>query len=141
MSLRDAKPSDSAIIREQLPEIEAALARGVTRQQVLEILTKDYGVTLKLRGFDAALLRARKVKGDQPATVTVPTPEQAKVVQAVQAAPVVASGESDKPAQLPVNPGAVGTTKPSIARPDLRKLREQNREQNTVSDDTDPKFR
>lgn len=95
MSLRDAKPSDSAIIREQLPEIEAALARGVTRQQVLDILTKDHGLTLKLRGFDAALLRARKARGDQPS----PTPPP--VVHTVQAPPAATVQQANKPDETP----------------------------------------
>lgn len=82
MGLSDLKPSNmSAFIRGKLPEIEAAIASGVSHESVWGAL-KEQGLTLTFNGYMSAVSRARKARGEQP----MPTPPT-KTYQATQAAP------------------------------------------------------
>lgn len=70
--------SETAHLRHLLEPIEEALARGVTRQAVLDTLHKC-GFTLTLRGFETSLYRLRKRK-------KAAASPQAKSLQQLQAA-------------------------------------------------------
>lgn len=63
MTLSNLKPrSSSALVRNLLPEIEAALTRGASREAVWESLQTDHGLTATYNGFLRALARARAEK-------------------------------------------------------------------------------
>jgi hypothetical protein len=58
----DASRSETARLRDVFPEVEAALAAGVSRAAILESLQRQ-GFTMTLRGFETALYRIRKKQG------------------------------------------------------------------------------
>lgn len=60
MPLSGIKPnSDSAVVRNTLDEIEAALTAGVSREDVFQALKAEHGLTFGFNGFCQALKRAR----------------------------------------------------------------------------------
>ena len=60
MPLSGLKPrSDSARIRNMLSEIEAALEKGASREDVWKTLKEEQGLTVTFDGFCKALQRAR----------------------------------------------------------------------------------
>jgi hypothetical protein len=85
MKTDDFKPRSDAIrVRNNLDAIEAALAKGASRQDVYEWLKNETGLTLTFKAFATALRRQRlKRKESHPEPATAPTP--AKVGQATQA--------------------------------------------------------
>src|SRR5260370_155278 len=63
MPLSNLKPrSDSAIVRNMLTEIEAALAAGASREDVWKTLRDEEGLSSSFQGFAKALMRARQSK-------------------------------------------------------------------------------
>lgn len=60
MSLTDIKPStDSAVIRNRIDEIDSAIEKGVSRQDVYHQLKEDHELTIAYSGFLMAVKRAR----------------------------------------------------------------------------------
>jgi len=138
MPLTELKPvRDSTVIRAMLPEIEAALARGVTRQQVLDTLKQEHGLSIELRGFDSALRRARKARDKQKAMAPAPPPP--KVGHAKQgtpprdvsaavdtgAAPAAESTPPENPPQTPSDPYSARLTRQKIEQTDYSDLDER----------------
>lgn len=54
-----AKRSETARLRDVLPDVEAAIAAGVSRASILETL-HEAGFTMKMTSFESALHRLRK---------------------------------------------------------------------------------
>ena len=82
MPLSRLKPkSDSAVVRNMLTEIEAALDAGASRESVWKTLCEEQGLSIGFDGFCKALWRARKSKGERakPATSSPPPPASASV--------------------------------------------------------------
>jgi hypothetical protein len=138
MPLTELKPvRDSTVIWAMLPEIEAALARGVTRQQVLDTLRKEHGLTLELRGFDSALRRARKARDKQKTTAHASLPP--KVDHAKQVTPpggvssavdtkagrAVESTPPENPPQPPSDPHSARLARQKIEQTDYSDLDER----------------
>lgn len=68
MPLSGIKPSsDSAVVRNNLAEIEAALETGVSREKVYEVLKAEHELSFNFNGFCQALKRARAKKRNGPA--------------------------------------------------------------------------
>ncbi|BBQ03486.1 hypothetical protein BSFA1_86140 (plasmid) [Burkholderia sp. SFA1] len=68
MPLSQLKPkSDSAVVRNMLAEIEAALNFGASRESIWKMLCQEQGLKLTFDGFVKALWRARRVR-PQPTT-------------------------------------------------------------------------
>ena len=68
MSLSGIKPSsDSAVVRNNLAEIETALETGVSREKVYEVLKAEHELSFNFNGFCQALTRARAKKRNGPA--------------------------------------------------------------------------
>jgi hypothetical protein len=94
MPLSRLKPkSDSAVVRNMLAEIEAALSAGVAREAIWKTLCEEQGLSISFDGFAKALFRARKSKGQRvpitgqnPATAT-PQVQAPGVDSTVQPAP------------------------------------------------------
>ena len=78
MPLSRLKPrSDSALVRNMLGEIEAALTAGASREDVWETLKNEHGMTIGFNGFCKALMRARAARQERagpPAATTPPLP-------------------------------------------------------------------
>lgn len=76
MPLSGIRPnSDSAVVRNKLSEIEAALEAGASREKVYEVLKDEHALSFNFNGFCQALKRARAKKRNGPArpgTVTAP---------------------------------------------------------------------
>lgn len=74
MPLSGIRPnSDSAVVRNKLAEIEAALEAGASRERVYEVLKEEHGLTFNFNAFCQALKRARAKKrparpGQKPGT-------------------------------------------------------------------------
>lgn len=69
MPLSGIKPgSNSAVVRNNLADIEAALAAGVSRENVYEALKAEHGLAFKYNAFCVALKRARAKRPKAPAT-------------------------------------------------------------------------
>jgi hypothetical protein len=58
----DSKRSNSALLRDVIDDVEAALAAGVSRVVVVDELAA-FGLAMSLSAFDTALHRIRKKKG------------------------------------------------------------------------------
>lgn len=105
-----------------LPEIEGALAKGVTREAIVQTLRED-GINVTLSGFAKALYRLRKkAKGtkEAPAPLTGPASTPVPPTPAtVTAAPTV-------PVQKPFEPGDISAI--ARSRPDLNELARLGRE-------------
>ena len=108
----DRSRSETARLRDVLPEIEAALGAGVKRSAILEAL-QGQGFTMTLKSFESALYRLRKAKPEhkavktqpQPAIkpeVSTPQPEETKPPQ--QKTGPLANLQIDKPARFKHNP-------------------------------------
>lgn len=69
----DRSRSETARLRDVLPEIEAALGAGVKRSAILEAL-QGQGFTMTLKSFESALYRLRKAKPEHKAVKTQPQP-------------------------------------------------------------------
>lgn len=68
MPLSGIRPnSDSAVIRNTLDEIEAALAAGVSREDVFQALKAEHDLKFGFNGFCQALKRARARTQKRPA--------------------------------------------------------------------------
>src|SRR5260370_32219153 len=67
MPLSSLKPrSDSAIVRNMLTEIEAALTAGASREDVWKTLRDEEGLSSSFQSFAKALMRARQSKQAKP---------------------------------------------------------------------------
>ncbi|MGF6996813.1 hypothetical protein [Paraburkholderia sp. GAS32] len=118
MSLTEVKPKhESAVIRAMLDEIEAALARGLTREQIHEVICAQHGLSIGFNGFLSAIARARKARGKanphgtatQPLTATSqPATDTDKVDQATQVPTTPTAG-------IPKALAALTATKPVSA--------------------------
>ncbi|WP_116893117.1 StaA [Pseudomonas savastanoi] len=63
MPLSGIRPnSDSAVVRNKLAEIEAALEAGASRERVYEVLKEEHGLSFNFNAFCQALKRARAKK-------------------------------------------------------------------------------
>lgn len=68
MPLSGIRPnSDSAVVRNKLAEIEAALEAGASREKVYEVLKEEHALSFNFNGFCQALKRARAKKRNVPA--------------------------------------------------------------------------
>lgn len=98
MGLGDLKPKKgAAVVRANLAEIEAALERGLTREQVWEELKKEHQLNLTFHAFYTSLQRARRDKAKvQPESrpLPQPTPAKAKPVEKVDCA-IQSTNESE----------------------------------------------
>lgn len=75
MPLSRIKPrSDSALVRNMLGEIEAALTAGASREDVWETLKNEHGMTIGFNGFCKALMRARATRQERAGTLASITP-------------------------------------------------------------------
>ncbi|SED41649.1 hypothetical protein SAMN05216178_7072 [Pseudomonas saponiphila] len=75
MPLSRIKPrSDSALVRNMLGEIEAALTAGASREDVWETLKNEHGMTIGFNGFCKALMRARAARQERAGTPAATTP-------------------------------------------------------------------
>ena len=75
MPLSRLKPrSDSALVRNMLGEIEAALTAGASREDVWETLKNEHGMTIGFNGFCKALMRARAARQERAGTPAATTP-------------------------------------------------------------------
>jgi hypothetical protein len=111
MPLSRLKPkSDSAVVRNMLTEIEAALDAGAARESVWKTLCEEQGLSIGFDGFCKALWRARKSKGERakPATPSPPPPASAPVPSEpetpgadVDCAIQKGEGSTDEPQQQP----------------------------------------
>lgn len=72
MPLSGIRPnSDSAVVRNKLAEIEAALEAGASRERVYEVLKEEHGLSFNFNAFCQALKRARaKKRPARPGQVT-----------------------------------------------------------------------
>lgn len=52
--------SQSSRLRDLVTEVDAALAAGVRRKTILDMLHRDHGFTMTMSGFEKALRRARQ---------------------------------------------------------------------------------
>ncbi|CAH2802836.1 MAG: hypothetical protein PPHEINF_5383 [uncultured Paraburkholderia sp.] len=91
MPLSRLKPkSDSAVVRNMLTEIEAALDAGASRESVWKTLCEEQGLSIGFDGFCKALWRARKSKGERTKPAKPATPPPA----ALPSAPVTSISET-----------------------------------------------
>ena len=75
MPLSRIKPrSDSALVRNMLGEIEAALTAGASREDVWETLKNEHGMTIGFNGFCKSLMRARAARQERAGTPAATTP-------------------------------------------------------------------
>jgi hypothetical protein len=75
MPLSRIKPrSDSALVRNMLGEIEAALTAGASREDVWETLKNEHGMTIGFNGFCKALMRARAARQERAGTPAATRP-------------------------------------------------------------------
>lgn len=127
MPLSGIRPnSDSAVVRNKLAEIEAALEAGASREKVYEVLKEEHALSFNFNGFCQALKRARAKKRNGPARPGgVAKPEAAKEVDcAIQNTGVDCAIQSDdvdcaiqedptpEPSKVkPVKPGRIVTSK------------------------------
>jgi hypothetical protein len=70
----DSKRSNSALLRDVIDDVEAALAAGVSRVVVLDELAA-FGLAMSLSAFDTALHRIRRKRG-KPTVTPVKTNNQ-----------------------------------------------------------------
>jgi len=63
----DSKRSNSALLRDVIDDVEAALSAGVSRSVVVDELAA-FGLAMSLSAFDTALHRIRKKKGNLSVT-------------------------------------------------------------------------
>lgn len=103
--------SQAARIRAHYPAIQAALAKGISRTAVLEVL-KSEGIELSLQSFEKILYRIRKAERDQAASKTDSNP-----VAAGKIPPTVKPANTQEPVPPAKHSSPVGT--------DFRKLREE----------------
>lgn len=70
----DSSRSETARLRDVYPDVEAAIAAGVSRAAILEKLQEN-GFTMTLKSFESALYRIRKkrAEGTPPAPRSEPT--------------------------------------------------------------------
>ncbi|MGF6613096.1 hypothetical protein OKW45_008084 [Paraburkholderia sp. WSM4175] len=98
MDFSNLKPkSESSVIRNMLVEIEVALGRGVTRQQVFEAIKAEHGLTMGFDGFCKALQRARKARGQAQGVQVAIAPLTLPKALAQAVAPVQAQSGVNKP--------------------------------------------
>lgn len=124
MPLSGIRPnSDSAVVRNKLAEIEAALEAGASRERVYEVLKEEHGLSFNFNAFCQALKRARAKKrparpGQEAGTGSGPGVEcaiQKDVDCAIQADDLdctiqpESSGAAPTPAK--VKPGRIVTSK------------------------------
>ena len=75
MPLSRLKPrSDSALVRNMLGEIEAALTAGASREDVWKTLKEEHGMGIGFNGFCKALMRARAARQERAGTPAATTP-------------------------------------------------------------------
>lgn len=123
MGLSDLKPTNmSAFVRGKLTEIEAAIVSGVSHDDVWKAL-REQGLTLTFNSYMSAVKRARKARGEQPATVQQPT----KVKQQTQAAPTGQPSnepepEPDSPSRTPRDPYTARKARLEIQKRDYSDL-------------------
>lgn len=124
MPLSGIRPnSDSAVVRNKLAEIEAALEAGASREKVYEVLKEEHALSFNFNGFCQALKRARAKKRNVPArpgqaagagsTKAVDCAIQAEGVDcAIQSESVDCAIQKDStPATGKVKPGRIVTSK------------------------------
>ncbi|HGA2320759.1 TPA: hypothetical protein ACIRVE_005383 [Pseudomonas putida] len=120
MTLSNLKPrSSAALVRNLLPEIEAALARGASREAVWESLQTDHGLSATYNGFLRALARARAEKPASPspdASQPSPVRETASVAAAPASSAVDCAIQKSREETL-----SSQTTKDRIITPDTFK--------------------
>lgn len=105
--------SDSARIRNMLDEIEDALAKGASREDVWKTLQAEHGLTVSFDGFCKALqrARARRAASDTPKSAPSKQPQASgKNIKAEDAQP-------DRAPTLEENSEVV---KPSSAKDKIR---------------------
>lgn len=98
--------SETAHLKHLLEEVEAALAVGVKRELVLEVLHKQ-GFKFSMRGFETALYRLRKRKkaalSPQAKSLEQLSTAASKTVQPTQKAPVATPSASGPQEKSPLN--------------------------------------
>lgn len=115
MPLSGIRPnSDSAVVRNKLSEIEAALEAGASREKVYEVLKDEHALSFNFNGFCQALKRARAKKRNGPARPgTAAAPGTGKDVDcAIQGDSVDCAIQKDAtPPPAKVKPGRIVTSK------------------------------
>jgi hypothetical protein len=128
MPLSNLKPrSDSAIVRNMLTEIEAALAAGASREDVWKTLRDEEGLSSSFQSFAKALMRARQSKqvrssgapaGQSSGSVDTDAPPATHFQAQIEANPSDsknsgAAQDQDKPgtAERPNRPNRIKTEK------------------------------
>jgi len=97
--VEQAERPQMARLREVFDEVEEALARGVSREQVLAVLHAQ-GLTLTLRSFDTCLYRLRKARGGQPGKRARTTLPAVPVVSPATAAEAGTAEDAEPPLTL-----------------------------------------
>lgn len=106
--------SDSARIRNMLDEIEDALTKGASREDVWKTLQAEHGLTVSFDGFCKALqrARARRAASDKP--------KAAASKQAPQASGNKAKAEDAQPDSAPKQEEKSEVVKPSSTKDKIR---------------------
>lgn len=98
MPLSRIKPrSDSALVRNMLGEIEAALTAGASREDVWETLKNEHGMTIGFNGFCKALMRARAARQERAGTPAATTPPLPRPGSDAQGKEVDCAIQNDEP--------------------------------------------
>lgn len=116
--------SETAQLKHLLEEVEAALAVGVKRELVLEVLHKQ-GFKFSMRGFETALYRLRKRKKAST------SPQAKSLEQLSAAASKLAPGAAPKAETKPAP--AAQTQKEPLTAEEERELREYKEYEKTLS--------
>ena len=98
----DSKRSNSALLRDVIDDVEAALAAGVSRVVVVDELAA-FGLAMSLSAFDTALHRIRRKRGKP--TVTPVKPNNQSITKTIQpvSKPTVVELEDDSEPPLVVS--------------------------------------
>lgn len=116
--------SETAHLKHLLEEVEAALAVGVKRELVLEVLHKQ-GFKFSMRGFETALYRLRKRKK------AAASPKAKALEQLQEAASKTVTSAAPKAGTKPTQPAAQLQQEP-LTEQEERELREYKEFEKTV---------
>lgn len=86
--------SDSARLRTHIDEVEEALASGVSRAKVLELL-RSRGFTMTMKGFESALYRIRKQRRAEAEREAEANPQPAKDTPSSQGKEALSTPQDD----------------------------------------------
>jgi len=90
LASNDINRSKAAQLRDVIDDVETALAAGVSRSSIIEILA-EYGLEITLKNFDTTLARIRKTRKNQSILQIKTSPKETLIENIQTEKPLVAS--------------------------------------------------